>query len=69
MKRKKYKREDNAMETRKLRNLNLNIINNKPSVIIPSQKALEDVEPIKWSDEVLDGKKKVIVDRDYNKNK
>jgi hypothetical protein len=30
--------------------------------IISTEEALEDIEPIEWSNEVIQGKKKVIVD-------
>ena len=37
------------------------IIKNKNRVIISTEESLEDVEPIDWSDEIINGNKKVIV--------
>lgn len=37
------------------------IIKNKNRVIISTEESLEDVEPIEWSDEIINGNKKVIV--------
>ena len=34
---------------------------NRPSIFVSTEEALKDVEPIKWSEEVLSGKAKVIV--------
>jgi UV DNA damage repair endonuclease len=41
--------------------LNLNLINNKQSKIVSSERALKDVTPISWSDDVVSGKKKVTL--------
>lgn len=49
------------METRNKRTLNMEKIRNRKSTVISSEKALEDVVPIKWSDDVLSGKKKVEI--------
>ena len=37
------------------------ILKNKNHVIISTEESLEDVEPIEWSDDVINGDKKVIV--------
>ena len=37
------------------------IIKNKNRVIISTEESLEDIEPIEWSDDVMNGDKKVIV--------
>ena len=33
----------------------------RPSIFVSTKEALKDVEPIKWSEDVLNGKAKVIV--------
>lgn len=43
--------------------LDLNKIANKKSIVVSSKDALRDVTPINWSDLVLSGKKKVIVEK------
>jgi hypothetical protein len=43
------------------RKLNLNKLNNKKHINISSKDALKDVVPFKWSNEILEGKKKIIV--------
>lgn len=40
--------------------LNLDLISNKKSKIVSSDKALKDVTPFPWSKEVITGNKKVI---------
>jgi hypothetical protein len=47
------------MENRDKRTLNLDKIRKRKFSIMTSEKALEDVVPIKWSDDVLMSKKKV----------
>ena len=42
------------------------IIKNKNRVIISTEESLEDVEPIEWSDEIINGNKKVIVTEKEN---
>ncbi|MGY0372459.1 hypothetical protein [Clostridium sp. JNZ J1-5] len=49
----------------KFKSLNLNILQNKKTTIISTQESLKDIAPINWSEEVLSGKKKVLVD--YNR--
>ncbi|MCD3194800.1 hypothetical protein G8S49_06095 [Clostridium botulinum C] len=48
----------------KLKSFNLNILQNKKTTIVSTQDSLKDVTPINWSEEVLSGKKKVLLD--YN---
>ncbi|EDS77126.1 hypothetical protein [Clostridium botulinum] len=48
----------------KLKSFNLNILQNKKTTIVSTQDSLKDVAPINWSEEVLSGKKKVLLD--YN---
>lgn len=43
--------------------LDLNKIASKKSIIVSTKDALKDVTPINWSDAVLSGKKKVIVEK------
>lgn len=43
------------------RGLNFNKIKTKLGNPIPIEKALKDVEPFKWSNEVLSGNKRIIV--------
>lgn len=49
------------MEKKNCKSLDLSKLQNKKSVIISSKEALRDVTPITWSEEVLAGKKKIIV--------
>lgn len=49
------------MNDKKYEGLNLNILKSKKSRIISSEEALKDIIPIEWSDEVLEGKEKVII--------
>lgn len=37
------------------------IIKDKKRVIITTEESLEDIEPIEWSDDVLNGDEKVII--------
>lgn len=41
--------------------LDLNKINKRVKKTISSEEALKDIEPIKWSKDILLGKKKVII--------
>ncbi len=50
------------MNNENLRPLNMNKIKEKQNVFISSKEALKDVTPINWSNEVLSGKKKILVD-------
>ncbi|KUO73380.1 MAG: hypothetical protein APF77_13745 [Clostridia bacterium BRH_c25] len=43
--------------------LDLNKIANKKSIIVSTKEALEDVTPVNWSDIVLSGKKKIIIEK------
>lgn len=40
------------------------LLKNKKTTIVSSEEALKDVTPIDWSDDVLSGKKKIIIDCD-----
>ena len=51
----------NNMEEIKLRKLDMNKIRNKKHSFISSSEALADITPFEWSDDVLSGKKKVII--------
>lgn len=46
---------------KEVRKLNLTKIRKKKSIIISTKEALKDVVQIDWSDDVLSGKKKIIV--------
>ncbi|WP_039230764.1 hypothetical protein [Clostridium haemolyticum] len=48
----------------KLKSFNLNILQNKKTTIVSTQDSLKDVTPINWSEEVLSGEKKVLLN--YN---
>ena len=37
------------------------IIKDKKSTILTTEESLEDIEPIEWSDDVLNGDEKVII--------
>ena len=37
------------------------MLKNKNRVVITTEESLEDIEPIEWSDDVIEGDKKVIV--------
>ena len=41
--------------------LNLKKLQEKKSVVVPAKEALNDVEPIMWSEEVVSGNKKVLL--------
>lgn len=49
------------MKDKKYEGINLDILKSKKSRIISSEEALKDVVPIEWSDEVLEGKEKVVI--------
>jgi hypothetical protein len=49
-------------EVNNMRKLDKDKLNFKESNIT-SEKALEDVEPFNWNEEVLNGNKKIIVDK------
>ena len=38
------------------------LLKNKKTTVISSKEALKDITPIEWSEDVLSGKNKVIVD-------
>lgn len=44
-----------------MKSLDMNIIKNKKRKTISMEEALKDTIPIKWSDEILNGDKKIIV--------
>lgn len=58
----KLKRRGNAMATKSFKSLNVNILHSKKSSIISSKDSLKDISPINWSKDVLEGKKKILVD-------
>ncbi|AGY78002.1 hypothetical protein [Clostridium autoethanogenum] len=61
---KKWKgKEEDGMS----RSLNLNKLKNRDFISLSSKEALKEVVPIDWSEEVLTGKKKVIVYSPKNK--
>lgn len=45
------------------RSLNLDKIKDRKIISISSEKALREVVPVDWSKEVLDGNKKIIIER------
>jgi len=49
------------MNNNKFKSLDLSKLNGKKSTIVSSEKALEDISPINWSNDVLSGKKKVLI--------
>ena len=44
-----------------MKSLNLSILRTKKTAIMSSTEALKEVTPINWSNDVLTGKKKIIV--------
>lgn len=44
-----------------MKSLDLSILKTKKTVIMSSVEALKEVTPINWSNDVLSGKKKIIV--------
>lgn len=57
-------KSNGGVNMNKLKSFNLNILQNKKTTIVSTQDSLKDVAPINWSEEVLSGKKKVLLD--YN---
>lgn len=49
----------NALE--KYNTLNLQTLMSKKSKIVSSEEALHEIEPVSWSDEVMQSQKKIIV--------
>lgn len=49
------------MNNKEYRQFDINRIKNKQSKIVSSEEALKDVTPIKWSEDVLLGKRKITV--------
>ena len=58
----KLKRRGNAMTTKSFKSLNVNMLHSKKSSIMSSKDSLKDISPINWSKDVLEGKKKILVD-------
>lgn len=50
------------MDAVAIKGLDMNMILQKPSHVVSTKDALSDVEKIEWSEDVLDGKTKVIAD-------
>jgi len=50
-----------AIENKEYRRLDITKLRSKKSSVISSEESLKDIVPIDWSDEVLSGKKKVII--------
>ena len=57
----RLKRGGKAMMNKKFKSLDLSKLNGKKSTIVSSEKALEDISLINWSNDVLSGKKKVLI--------
>jgi hypothetical protein len=49
------------MERIDYKQLNLKKLQKKKSIVVPTEKALMDVEPIKWSEDVINGRKQVLL--------
>lgn len=49
------------MNNKKLKSLDLNKLKNKKVTIVSSERALKDVTPIDWNEDVSSGKKKVTL--------
>jgi hypothetical protein len=49
------------MEKIGYKQLDLSRLNNKKSIVVSTKDALKDISHINWSDDVLSGKKKVIL--------
>lgn len=43
------------------------LLKNKRTIIVSSQEALKDVVPIEWSEDVLSGKTKIVIDNEKKK--
>ena len=59
------------MSNQQYRKLDMSKLKFREHSTISTEEALKDVTPIKWSQEVLDGKKKVFINRpvvDYENN-
>lgn len=61
-KQKEVQKMDATMSVKK--SLNLSKLANRKHTVISSKQALSDVTPINWSDDVLSGKRKVIITKD-----
>ena len=48
------------------RRLDFSKISNRIVGNISSEEALKDITPVNWSDEVISGKKKVVITKDKN---
>ncbi|QPW56579.1 hypothetical protein IRP61_11215 (plasmid) [Clostridium botulinum] len=57
-------KSNGGVNMNKLKSFNLNILQNKKTTIVSTQDSLKDVTPINWSEEVLSGEKKVLLN--YN---
>ena len=51
----------NTAENNGYKKLDKSKLNNRRRTIVPSEVALKDIVPINWSDEVLNGEKKVLI--------
>lgn len=49
------------MDDNKKKRLDLEILKSKKSKIVSMEDALKDVEPIEWTEDVIEGKKKVLI--------
>lgn len=50
-----------TMNSKKLKSLDLNKLKNKKATIISSEKALKEVTPINWNEDILSGEKKITL--------
>lgn len=50
-----------VMETNKKRKLNFSKLSNRITKTISTKDALKDIEPIQWSADVVNGKRKITV--------
>jgi hypothetical protein len=50
-----------TMENNNTKKLDLSVLKNKKRISMSSKEALKDVTPIDWPEDVLSGKRKVIV--------
>ena len=57
-----WRREITTMNSKKFKSLDLDKLEDKKLKIVSTKEALSDVTPISWGEEVLSGKKKIIVD-------
>lgn len=58
----KLKRRGSVMMAKSFKSLNINNLNSKKSSIVSSKDSLKDISPIDWSKDVLEGKRKILVD-------